>query len=98
MLVRQRRLALDLSQRDAAARGRISNQTWLNVENGRGANARSLVQIERALGWPEGTIDAILAGDELPAEAAPDLRAKVESLETEVARLRAAIELLTDRR
>lgn len=60
--MRQRRIALDLSQRDAAARARISNQTWLNVENGRGASDRSMARIERALDWPSGTAAAILAG------------------------------------
>jgi transcriptional regulator with XRE-family HTH domain len=74
-LVRERRLALDLSQRDAAARAGISNQTWLNVENGRSANQRSLAKIERALGWSPGSIDAILAGTPPPSPigAAPVL-------------------------
>ncbi|MGH7341866.1 MAG: helix-turn-helix domain-containing protein [Candidatus Rokuibacteriota bacterium] len=64
--VRRRRTALDLSQRDAAARARISDQTWLNVEHGRGASERKLAQIERALDWPPGTIDAILGGSDPP--------------------------------
>jgi len=65
--VRERRLELDLSQRDAAARAGISNQTWLNVENGRSANERSLAKIERALDWSPGTVDAITAGTDPPS-------------------------------
>jgi len=71
--VRERRLELDLSQRDAAVRAGISNQTWLNVENGRSANGRSLTKIERALDWPPGTIDAIAAGTDPPSVAATPL-------------------------
>ncbi len=38
----------------------MSDQTWLNIENGRGASERKLAQVERALDWPPGTIDAIV--------------------------------------
>lgn len=66
-LVRRRRIVLNLSQRDAAARARISDQTWLNIENGRGATERKLAQVERALDWPSGTIDSVMAGEDEPA-------------------------------
>jgi transcriptional regulator with XRE-family HTH domain len=62
-LVKARRITLDLSQKDASGRARVSHQTWLNVERGRGASDRSLAKIERALDWPIGTIEAINAGD-----------------------------------
>jgi transcriptional regulator with XRE-family HTH domain len=69
-LVRERRLALDLSQRDAAVRAKISNQTWLNVENGRSVSERTLSRIERVLDWSPGTIETILAGK--PSPSAPE--------------------------
>lgn len=71
-LVRQRRDALNLSQRVAANNADVSDETWLKIENGRKVSDRSLAKAERALGWRPGTIDHILAGGDPPDSPSVD--------------------------
>lgn len=66
-----RRVYLGTSQAEARTRAGVSDRTWRKVEQGLPVNATSRWRVERALGWPIGTIDGILAGDpppELPTE------------------------------
>lgn len=48
--VRQRRMALDLTQAEAATKAGVSDQTWLNVEAGKPKSGRWLASSERSNG------------------------------------------------
>ena len=54
----------------------VSNQTMVRFRDGERRTATTARLIERALGWPQGTIDAINAGAEAPpvGEVAEDDR------------------------
>ncbi|MGH3978021.1 MAG: helix-turn-helix domain-containing protein [Pseudonocardiaceae bacterium] len=63
--VRARRKQLGLTQRELAAAGGVAESTVRNLESGRTAGVRRLprwAQIERALGWPAGSLATIRAG------------------------------------
>lgn len=61
---RDRRLALGLTQKQAAAAAGVSDQTWLNVENGKPASDRTLAGVDRALRWQQGSARRLLEGGE----------------------------------
>lgn len=56
--IRERRVALDLSQAEAARRAGVSRRTWAEVESGvrTTSTALTLAQFDQALQLPEGTI------------------------------------------
>jgi hypothetical protein len=58
-----------MSQGDVMAKGGPSQATLRHIEAGGSQTYRrsTLLDLEAALEWPTGTIDAILAGDEPPA-------------------------------
>ncbi|GGM26534.1 hypothetical protein GCM10011608_09110 [Micromonospora sonchi] len=71
--VQRRREQLGLTQAQVQAAGGPSTATLRNIENATQASYRSsnLRALERVLEWPDGTIDAILNGNERPTAAAP---------------------------
>src|SRR5690606_25200823 len=69
--VRQRRLELGLTQRDAAMAAGVSDQTWLNVERGTKVRDRTLVGVDRALGWQAGSAQRVAEGGEPVEERRP---------------------------
>lgn len=64
--VERRRLALGLTQRQAAERGSVAIQTWNLIEGGGRTSYRALTiaGVCRALGWSDDSIDRILRGEE----------------------------------
>lgn len=63
--VRAARGARALSQVDAAAAGGVSHLTWIRVEEGAPVRLGSYFGVERALGWPAGSIaDFLVTGQE----------------------------------
>lgn len=99
--IRDRRQQLRLSQREAAHRADFSNETWRKAEAGHPVAERTLAYIEQVLEWPAGTVDAILAGQDPPADWLPrpdvspeeqsrliDLERRIAELEREVIELR----------
>lgn len=82
--VTDRRLSLGLTQREAATRGGFSVTVWSEVERGKRTlvSPRIAYKMDRALRWPEGTVEAIQNGGERPEPPAPDeLLARLEVLE-----------------
>jgi len=65
-VVRARRHALGLTQREASIGAGISDTTWFSVEQGKKVADRTLARVERAMRWPPGTIDSFLTGEESP--------------------------------
>lgn len=100
-LVRDRREALDLTQRDAEIAAKVSHQTWWQVENGRGASPRTLRAVDRALRWRTGSAQDVLKGGD-PVED-PDLepatldqcRERIRELEAAFATMKAQVAELT---
>ncbi len=88
--VRQRRLELGLSQRDAAQAAGVSNQTWSNVELGRGASDLKLAGVERAMRWQAGSAVAVATGGEPTETGGPDrtVEERLAVIEAELAELR----------
>lgn len=72
-LVRQRRIALDLTQTDVAARGGPSDTTLGKVESAVGTpNRQTLMKLDVGLGWTPGSARRVLDGGEpTPAEGDP---------------------------
>ncbi len=70
--VRLRRKQLKLTQTDVAERGGLSVMTVRNLENNRaGRLTRRLRRaLERALEWPEGTVDAVVEFGRAPVAVA----------------------------
>lgn len=113
-LVRERRRELRLTQRDAGARGGISEQTWGVVENAKADHYADLTlsAIDAGLAWQPGTAAAILADprhqpqaassvtsdEDLLAEVTDVLRRVQERLETARERLRQPADTPADRR
>jgi transcriptional regulator with XRE-family HTH domain len=67
-LLRTRREELGLTQADVVAQGGPSAMTLRGIENGTGAapKAWTLASLERVLGLPRSTYDALLDGGDLP--------------------------------
>lgn len=64
-LIRQRRLELRLSEREAVKLASIARNTWSGAEKGRVRTAEhNWPGIEQALRWAPGSIAAILSGGE----------------------------------
>jgi transcriptional regulator with XRE-family HTH domain len=68
--VRDRRDELGLRQADVGRHGGPSTGTVRNIESAArtGYSGRTLRQIERALQWPSGHVDRVLAGDAVDDE------------------------------
>ncbi|MFF5228416.1 helix-turn-helix domain-containing protein [Dactylosporangium sp. NPDC000521] len=83
-MIRERRVELRLSERQAALRAGIARNTWASAEEGaRQPAERSIASIEAALAWLPGSIERILAGGEpasagQPAEPQPGLPPKFD--------------------
>jgi transcriptional regulator with XRE-family HTH domain len=88
--VRQRRYELGLTQRDAAVAGRVSDQTWVNVERGTKVSDRTLASVERSLRWQPGSAQAVAEGGEPVETGGSDrsLQERVAALEAELIALR----------
>jgi transcriptional regulator with XRE-family HTH domain len=71
--VKERRLALGLSAREAANQAGINRATWSTMEGGERRLSRHLWSpVERVLLWEPGSIEQILAGgDPTPQEDQP---------------------------
>jgi transcriptional regulator with XRE-family HTH domain len=83
--VRTRRLRLGLSVSKAARDAGISRTTWISIEEAsRDTHAHTYRAIERVLEWPEGAIEAILAGGE-PVQATEPARPPRREVAGEVA-------------
>jgi|SRR5579875_788791 len=63
-----RRVELHLSQKRAAERAEISEQTWIDTVKARRTVHRfeTLIGIERALEWPAGTTNRLLRDEDVP--------------------------------
>lgn len=61
LMVRERRIALDLTKAEAARRAGVSRRTWHEIEDGQRAtsSAETLAQIDQVLDLPEGTLFAM---------------------------------------
>lgn len=69
--VREARERTGLIIDEIAQRAGISPNTWARVERAEGSIRRlNQAAIERTLGWPHGTFDALLSGKEPPTEDA----------------------------
>lgn len=92
--VRQRRLELGLTQRDASIAAGVSDQTWVNVERGDKVSDRTLAGVERALGWQAGAAAGVAAGGEPAVTAGPDrtVEERLAVIEAELAELRDLVE------
>ncbi len=66
--VLDRRLRLDLNQRDAAIRAGVSDATWSKVETGKEVGGRMLAKIGIGLGWEADTLARVGAGEDPPDE------------------------------
>lgn len=89
-VVRARREALNLTQRDAETVAGVSHQTWWQVENGRSASQRTLRAVDRAMRWKPGSARSVLEGKD-PAED-PDLGpATLEDCRRRIMTLEAAL-------
>lgn len=67
--VADRRNALAMNQADLVREARVDPRTVRSLERGdRWPLDSSRVKIERALGWPAGTLDSLLAGGEPPID------------------------------
>lgn len=62
--IRRRRLALDLTIRQAASRAQVSDTTWGALEAGRPVSDRTVRRATQALEWPPDAIDRLLAGED----------------------------------
>lgn len=73
--MRRRRHELGLTVKQAADRAGISEPQWDVMENARRESfrERSLRGVERALVWPAGGVDALLDGQDIYEDPAPDL-------------------------
>ncbi|MFD3535194.1 helix-turn-helix domain-containing protein [Streptomyces sp. NPDC058664] len=63
------RKTLGLTQRDLAEQAGVSLNSVQNAESGQSPKARmpqSIYPIARALGWPDGAVDAVLGGGAPP--------------------------------
>lgn len=71
--IRTRQRQLHITQREAAARGGLSQPAYNKFANARtdGIAVRSMDAIDDALGWPRGTTEAIIHGEPPPAAPAP---------------------------
>lgn len=58
--VRQRRYELDLTLDDLALSAGMSKQTVIRVEKGEQVTARTLYRLDRALGFVNGALEALL--------------------------------------
>lgn len=77
--VRRARESIGLSIDNAAAAAPMAAVTWGRVEKAQPVRGLTYAGIERALGWPAETVNALLAGEmeqppesHRPAHAAPD--------------------------
>lgn len=71
---RERRLSLDLSLRQVAARAGIKSRlTVAAVEQGRSVDPRTLWKLDRGLSWEKGSAERTLHTGEPPVELVPDL-------------------------
>jgi DNA-binding XRE family transcriptional regulator len=100
-LVRETRRQLRITQRQAAAFGGISEQTWGVVENAKADNFADLTlsAIDVALGWPPGSAQRVFDDpDYIPGATGRSTTAEHEQLLGEVADLlRRVQETLEDR-
>lgn len=67
-LVRDARVARNLSVRRAAQEAGVDRATWAGIEDGtRAPRDTSVAGVERVVGWAAGSVDAILSGgDPIP--------------------------------
>lgn len=91
-LIRQRRLELRLSEREAVKLAAIARNTWSGAEKGRTRTAEhNWPGIEQALRWAPGSIEAILAGGEPTIEESQRPPSRVptgDELADEIERIR----------
>lgn len=69
--VRASRLAQRLSIDEAAASVGMSPVTWTRVEQAKTVRSLTYAGIERALGWPSGTLESLASGGTPPATERP---------------------------
>lgn len=94
--IRAERTAQRLSQRALADRAGVAPLTVLYAEKGRPAKLRTLLAIERALGWEDGTAEAVLAGASPPEPGTSRPPAPREAAEGGLAERLARIEAKLD--
>lgn len=85
--VRERRSQLRMTQGDVMAKGGPSQATIRHIESGEQQTYRraTLLDLEAALDWPMGTVDAILDGREPPQASTPE-RVDVRDIHIEIKR------------
>lgn len=67
--IRRRREQLELSLREVTEPTGMSTTTWIKAEHGETSPlGTTLVKFDRALGWPRGTCEAILAGEPVTSD------------------------------
>jgi transcriptional regulator with XRE-family HTH domain len=85
--VKQARLALGLTYRDAAARAGMAPATWLRIEHGDAVRDAQLARVAAMFGWSAEELGRIQSVSESE---------RLEALEREVAELRTALHDLVD--
>lgn len=71
--VRRARERLGYTQEQAAEVAGLGVVTWRQIESAEPVRSLSLAKAERALGWPQGSLEAVARGEEPPpARPSPD--------------------------
>ena len=91
-VVRERRNALRLTQRQAAVAADVANQTWINVEQGEPVKDSTLAGVDVAMGWAPGSASKVLEGGDAreidsAAEPKPSVEDRLERIERMVEQL-----------
>lgn len=92
--VKAARLAQFPSRVVAAQVAGISKETWKRIEESREVRDGSYAKVEKALGWPSGTCEAIAAGAPAPEpDETPDIKVTVRDPEEMDERVRDIVQL-----
>lgn len=98
-IVKNRRQALQLTQREAADAAGFSDMTWFKVERGDVVSERTLIGVDKAMRWERGSSKGVLAGGEpVPTETAAvaSVEDRLTRLEAELRELRAQVQAERD--
>lgn len=91
-IIAEHRDSTQLTQAQLAYRADVATNTLFKLERGDKVKDKSMWAVERALGWPRGTMRRVLDGDE-PPDPEPASRSQ---LQTEAQRIRRLLAELDD--
>lgn len=93
--VRARRLAVNLTQREAAGAAGVSDTTWLVLESGRKVGERTVLGACRALNWTADSIERLLDGGDAEEVAVPPESNRLDGFERRLGALEGQVALVT---